>query len=439
MVAARVLQDIERRRGFSNRILAEHLERAADMDPRDRGLVTHLVYGTLRHRTRLDAHIDAHARRPQGLSAQLRTALRIGALELRELGHPPHAAIAETARSVETFDRKRRLRPVVHAILSRIAEQGAQLDETLATGSPRDILRRRWSLPGWYTARLLSQLGPQRALERARALAEPPPVDVRIDLRRLDVPTAVERLRADHPRAHIEAVAEVPGAIRVRSAGDLFYGPLFSEGVAFVQGLASQQAVPWLEIRPGERVLDACAGMGGKTRQILEALDTEGEVVAVDPDPRRLETLRATIATPETDQGDVGDTAPTLSVVEGDLTQPLAAVADPPFDAVLIDAPCTGLGNLARHPEIRWYRGAKDVADRASLQARLLERGLTCLRPGGRLVYAVCSAEPEEGPAVCERVAAEHDDVAVQRQRTFSPETDHTEGFYIARLARSAD
>jgi 16S rRNA (cytosine967-C5)-methyltransferase len=122
--------------------------------------------------------------------------------------------------------------------------------------------------------------------------------------------------------------------------------------------------------------------------------------------------------------------------VQGDLTTDLAPrdVAAP-FDAVLLDVPCTGLGNLARHPEIRWLRTEQDLHEHGPRQRALLERSLARVRPGGRLVYAVCSFEPEEGPELVESVAAAHG-WTIDRARTYTPEDDTTEGFYVARLRR---
>ncbi|MEM6993933.1 MAG: transcription antitermination factor NusB [Myxococcota bacterium] len=428
-IAVAVLRDIERREGFSNRVLSEHLERARGLSGRDRGLVTHLVYGVLRHRTRLDRHIDARADRPGKIKGEVRTVLRVAALELRELGHPPHAAISEAVRVVSTLDRSGRLKGLVQAIASGIDREGAALDATMAASKPRSALVDRWSIPSWLAKRWVAELGPERALLRAEKLSVPPRVDVRVVMSKLSRNDAADRLAADHPGATIERPEAHPEALRVQGAGDLFYGPLFDAGALVVQGLASAEGARMLGVRPGERVLDACAGMGGKTRQLAEAIGG-GRLVASDADAGRLQQLRATIARhhPDTE----------LHVVHGDVSAELPELqAHAPFDAVLLDAPCTGLGNLARHPEIRWVRSPADLADRRVLQTALLRRCLARVRPGGRLVYAVCSPEPDEGPDIVRAVCSDPDvprrpSVTEERHRT--PEHDDTEGFYTARL-----
>ncbi|MEM9456028.1 MAG: transcription antitermination factor NusB [Myxococcota bacterium] len=430
-LAARILRDIDRRQGFSNRVLSEHLERRPTWDTRDRGLVTTLVYGVLRHRTRLDAQIDAQATRPAGLRGEVRQLLRVGAYELRALDHPPHAVLTEVGHAAARLSGGAGLRRAIHGILAAVAEHGAALDEALAAAAPLDVLERRWSIPRWLAGRWRKQLGPERALARAQALAEPPPLDIRLDLHRGQPDALRERLVADHPHARIEPVPEQPQALRIHGAGDLFHGPLHAEGLVSVQGLAAQQPARWLDPRPGERVLDACAGLGVKTLQLAELMQRRGTLVAADLDPRHRDDHHDLAV-----RGRLPDALGHRYVV-ADLSAPVDELDASPFDAVLLDVPCTGLGNLARHPEIRWLRRYEDIAARATLQRALLRQALERVRPGGRLVYAVCSPEPEEGPAVVTEVLADDPRFTVSAQRCFCPEDDHTEGFFVARLERA--
>lgn len=424
-------------------MLSEHLERGPALSGRDRGLVTHLVYGVLRHRARLDRQIDQRATKPRKIKGEVREVLRVAALELLELGHPPHAAISEAVRVGMTLDRSGRLKGLITAIASGIAREGAALDTALQDGDPLTALVERWSIPQWIASRWIAELGPDAAIARATVLAQAPRVDVRVVTSKMTRDEAATRLTADHPHATIESPEAHPEALRVHGAGDLFYGPLFDDGTIVVQGLASQVPARMLQVQPGEHVLDACAGMGGKTRQLAECLaddDDEGHgtLVAADADADRLQRLAAVFDRhhPDTD----------LSIAHGDVAGELPGVDDAaPFDAILLDAPCTGLGNLARHPEIRWLRTADDVFERARLQRALLRRCLSRLAPGGRLVYAVCSPEPEEGQAIVRSVleGADAPDApdapwlpTLVQERRLTPEGDATEGFYIARLDR---
>lgn len=430
LLAVQALRAAQRPGSFSNRVLGELLERHPDLAGGARGLVTALVYGVLRHRARLDAHIDAHARDPAKLGAMPRELLRVGAYEVIELGRPASNAIDHAIVTARSFDQGGRLAGLAHAVLAAIADDASARDEALANAAPLDALEKRWSIPRWLAGRWLKQLGPERALARARALAEPPPVDLRVDLLRTTAEAAATRIAEERPDARIERSAEQPQALRVHGGGDLFYGALHDEGLVSVQGLAAQQPAIVLAPRPGERVLDACAGLGVKTLQLAELMDRRGTIVAIDREPRQLaehERLR--------DRGRLGD-ALELSSFVGDLAEAIPELdASPPFDAVLLDVPCTGLGNLARHPEIRWQRRFDDIAAASALQTRLLTRLVDRVRSGGRLVYAVCSAEPEEGPAIVEAAIA-RGGLDCSHARLWTPEHDGTEGFYLARLDR---
>jgi 16S rRNA (cytosine967-C5)-methyltransferase len=422
-----VLRDVERGEAFSNRVLGRHLERYPQLDPRDRGLVTVLVYGVLRHRRRLDAHIDRHARQPGRLKGELRQVLRVGAYELRELQRPAAIAVSEARRLIAALEGGARLGGVVQAILGAIDRTGDEVDAELDAGPPIEALEQRWSIPRWLAGRWLAQLGGERARARARVLAQVPPVDLRIDLSRIDAATAAARLQADLPGARIETVDGQPQALRVRGGGDVFHGPLHDEGLVSVQGLGAQQPARMLAPHPGQRILDACAGMGVKTLQLAELMQRRGTVVAADIDPRQLaeiETLRAR-----------GRLAPPMHVqtVVTDVAASHPDLDAQPFDGVLVDVPCTGLGNLARHPEIRDRRRYEDIFARAELQRALLERCLQRCATGAPLVYAVCSLEPEEGPHVVTEIAARAG-ADVVAEHTFTPEDDGTEGFYCALL-----
>lgn len=439
-VAIRTLRQVEQRRGFSNRILSEQLEKHPELSRPDRGLVTTLVYGVLREQSRLDHHIDAVARKPSGIKGELRVLLRVATYELTTLQKPAAVVGAEATKSARAFDRDGRLARLVTAIVANIDRRGPELAAQLAQAAPLDQLAVRWSLPAWLAARWLEQLGPDRALARAAALLEVPPLDLRVDLSRIERAVAARRLLEDHPGIELEAPDEHPATLRARGGGDLFFGPLHEAGLVSVQALGSQRAVQVLAPRPGERVWDACAGQGIKTLQIAELMGRRGSITATDPSTNRLAALRDTAM-----RGELWDhEALVLEVGLHTLgAEPIAnaAASLPPngtYDAILVDAPCTGLGNLARHPELRWTTRPEDIEACAGLQRRILRDASTALAPRGRLVYAVCSLEPEEGAAL---VAAVADDLGlrVEHEESWTPESDGTDGFFLASLRRADD
>jgi 16S rRNA (cytosine967-C5)-methyltransferase len=435
-IALRTLRDIEQRAGFSNRILSEQLERHVELDRRDRGFVTTLVYGVLRQRARLDALIDAVADKPSKLKGELRMILRIATFELIELARPLAIANAEAGKLAKRIDPHGRLGKTITAILARVEREWQATEQTWAAGDPVELLVRRWSVPRWLAQRWLARLGPEQALARAKALAEPPTVDLRVDLSRTDVATIRAALEAEQPQLSVvalpEAAGEQPQCLRVRAAGDLFYGPTFEAGLFNIQSLGSQQAVRALAPEPGERVLDACAGMGTKTVQIAEHMQRRGSIVAVDASAERLAELDDARERCELDQPELSIEVIATRLGEG----PIPELEPDSFAAVLLDAPCTGLGNLARHPELRWTASEADIDACAQLQARLLEQVAALVRPGGRLVYAVCSLEPEEGERIVEAFLRKDIRFKLDQQCAWTPEQHHTDGFWLALLRR---
>lgn len=433
VVAVKALRTIDKTRGFSNRVIGDLLERDDTLAPGARALVTALVYGVLRHRSRLDAHIDARARAPKSLGAVPRELLRVGAYEILELGRAPGNAIGHAVDAARSFDPSRALSGLVHGVLAAVAKGGAELDAKHAAAAPLDALDKRWSIPRWISGRWLARLGPERALLRAQRLAEVPSVDLRVDLSRIDLDTAASRLAEERPDAVIERVPDMPQALRVRGGGDLFFGALHDDGFISVQGLAAQQPVIVLAPQPGQRVLDACAGIGIKTLQLAELMQRRGQIVAADREAGKLTEQSRMVA-----RGRLDAESLDLRLVAADLTAPSPELdALSPFDAVLLDVPCTGLGNLARHPEIRWHREYADIATAAAIQGELLARIAPHVRPGGRLVYAACSPETEEGPAIIRALLDSGAAFDLQSERTWTPEEDSTEGFYVAALVRS--
>ena len=213
-LAVRVLRQVEQRKGFSNRILSEHLERAPDMERRDRGLATHLVYGVLRQRGRLDHLIDAVATKPQKLKGELRELLRVAVYEVVELDREVRVAAAEAGKLARAFDKSGRLGGLVTAIVANVARRRDALELALAEGPPIDQLVHRYALPRWLAQRWSAQLGDSVALARAKALLEAPRLDLRVDLHRGDRATVAQRLAREAPGVKLELPEEYPATLK---------------------------------------------------------------------------------------------------------------------------------------------------------------------------------------------------------------------------------
>ena len=411
------------RGGRSDAELGAALSRAR-LSREDRGLATRIVYGVAAWRRRLDHTIGAYAARPlETIDVEALAALRIGAYQLVLLDRVPgYAAVDSTVRLLS--GRLRRGAGFVNAVLRRIADAGeAPLprDETTAIGVSL-------SHPDWLVRLWRSELGAAAAEALMRADNEAAPTTLRCLVAREQ---ALAALAIEGVGARTARFA--PDALDAESAITL-------PGVAIPQGEASQLVALLVGARPGERVLDACAAPGGKTAYLAALVGREGEVTAVDPGRAAQRRIRALL-----DACAVRATIVTRRIQDVPLERP--------YDAVLDDAPCSGLGTLREHPEIRWRRSETDLAGFAARQTEILAAAARHVRPGGRLVYATCTLVRAENDDVVDAFLRGHgafrSDQASHvhpalaelvddrcRLRT-APHTHGTAGFFAARLVRT--
>lgn len=366
-LARDVLLAVEQCHAYAADLL--HAPPARALSPEDARLATELVMGVLRWRGQLDYLLERAARRRLAAMAPLvRAALRLGAYQLRFLSRvPPQAAVHQSVEMAKAEGAH--LGGFVNAVLRHLPR--APLAVLLAADT--DLARRReaeFSHPAWLLERWSRAYSPAAADAVAEYDNQPPPVAIRLAHGAawpVDVELASGRLLQDARRV---------------VAGDVTRTPAFRARALWVQDEASQLIPLLLEPAPGERILDACAAPGGKTAILLETAPG-GLLIALERHQHRARLLRRRV--------------PAAAVVVGDVGRlPLAGG----FDRILLDAPCTGTGTLARNPEIRWRLRPGDPARLARLQLAWLLAAAAALRPNGRLVYSVCSIEPEEGEAV---------------------------------------
>jgi len=422
-VARAVLRRVEQGEAYATLALGGALARS-DLKTADRGLATELVYGVLRHRARLDRALGAHAKGGLRLSQPGMIALRVAAYELLVLGTPAHAAVDDAVRAIRAV-LGARVGGFANAILRKLAETGEP-------PPPGDLLERLatvHSLPEWIARRLVAAVGPEEAEAAAAAMNQPPPVGVRVALWRAARDEVAAAVRAARPDAAVEDSPLLPEGLLLRGAGALEALPPFRDGRMTAQDVAAQLVGRLLGAAPGERILDACAGVGGKSTHLAELARGAGgpaHIDAADASRRKLDLAEDSARRLGLDG---------IQTIVADLTRPDAPLA-PAYDRVLLDAPCSGLGVLRRHPEGKWRRREEEVAALAELQARLLDALAPRVRPGGALVYSVCTFTDEEGPRQVERFLAAHADfVETETLRTW-PHREGTDAFFAARLAR---
>jgi 16S rRNA (cytosine967-C5)-methyltransferase len=436
-IAHEVLVRVEVGGAYADRALDAELQRAGALDPREAALATELVYGTLRRQIAIDhALVRFSDRSLEALEAPVRAALRLGAHQILNLRVPDHAAVSESVDLARARSQGREgSAGYVNAVLRALARGKDEVRPPDRAVDPIGHLAVVESHPRWLVERWSAWLGAEDTAALCRANNEPAPMALRVNR---------VRARRDEVAAALggEAGRWAPDAVVLRDARppDRLEG--FAEGRLSVQDEAAQLVSLYAAPEPGFNVLDACAAPGGKACHLAEIMGDRGRVLAVDLHSRKAEQIAETAAR-------LG-----LRAVEtraADLTRPLPGETEGAFDLVLLDAPCSGLGTLRRHPELKARRAPGDLAKLAALQASLLANSVRYVKPGGVLVYAVCTLSEEECDAQVGAFLAAHDELvpapppggAAWRDlcdargflRTF-PHRHGTDGFFAARLRR---
>lgn len=385
--------------------------RAALSDERDRALTAEIATGTLRWQGQLDALIAHFCRRPTArLDPEILIILRLSAYQLLHLTRIPPSAATNEAVTLARHARKASAAGFVNAVLRAIWRARADLplpkrptaamvdrigSDAAASAAALDYLSVTLSHPRWLAARWLDRLGFDVAVQWEQFNNAAAPLTVRANTLRLTTAELARQLQ-EHGVATMPA-SYAPDGLLV-TEGNPLRTPVANLGGFFVQDEASQLIAVLAAPAPGQRILDCCASPGGKTTAMAATMHDEGLIVAGDVRARRMDLLRRTVERS-------GAHAVRLALL--DAQQPLPFDGTP-FDLVLIDAPCSGLGTIRRDPEIRWRRNESDLARFAATQLRMLEHAAGVVRPGGRLVYATCSSEPDENDGVIAAFLAAH-------------------------------
>ncbi len=385
-VALGVILRVVEHGGYSNLVLRSALDRSNLSGP-DRHLATELAYGTLRRLLTLDRALGPMVDRPlERATPRARALLRLGAYQLLFTRIPPHAAVGETVALAGP-----RERGFVNAVLRRLA---ADPPPEPTGGSDQDIAARTGLAP-WAVRELGRLVPPGEAEIAAAALGERGPLTLRVNTCR----TSVDELRA---RLTAEGIEVRTGAIHPDSLllerGAPAALPGFREGWFAVQDQASSFVVRALHPRPGQRVLDVCAGPGGKAGHLACLVGPTGTTVGTDVSP-----VRAGLVREQAERLGLP-----VHVLAQDARRP--AVRGP-FDRVLVDAPCSGIGSARRRPELLWRPRRQELSHLARLQVAIAAAAAELLAPGGRLVYSVCTFPRAETDAACDAILRRRPDL----------------------------
>ena len=393
-IASSVLVRVDRDGAFASSVLDAELGRARQLDARDRALATELVYGSLRVRPWLDAQIERHATRGTSrVDPFTRVELALAVYQLFFLTRVP--AFAAVNEAVEAIRRTRgaTLSRFANAVLRKLA---LEAERRSGEDAGLRVEEAVWeSTPEWLRAALSGALGEEGAKAFLRPSGSVPPIGIRVEHAE-SRDAWLERLRVAAPAATFELGEVSPHAILVHGAGDVRTLGGFAEGAWSLQEEGSQLVALAVGARPGDHVLDACAGRGNKAAVLARAVGRQGAVDAADVHPDKLDRLGLELRR-------LGHAPRATFAVDWSVG---AGECDAFYDRVLVDAPCSGIGTARRRPELVMRRAHEDLAKLASLQTAILLGASERVAPGGRLVYAVCSVLREEAEDVVSRVLA---------------------------------
>lgn len=422
-------------------IMEQHLQKTRTIDPRDRGLLNNLVHGVIRWRGYLDWLISEFSARPdRKIKNQARQALRIGLYQLIFMDRiPPSAAINETIEALKKARQPAWLTGFVNGLLRNAARRPElPRPEQADTDIPEAA---RLSHPEWLIKRWQKRYGDKIAEQICRANNTLPILGVRVNTSVITANDFLKKLQAAE-------IAGQPGFFCPEAVllpdfqGPVTDIPGYAEGFFQVQDEAAQLISYLLgPFEPGGSYLDGCAGLGGKTSHLAQMLPEKGRLFAVEPNTLRFARL--------TENLERLQLTSRVDLVQGKLEN----LRNQTFDGVLIDAPCSGLGVIRRHADIRWNRSAEDLGRYQERQLAILATAAELVKPDGILVYATCSMEPEEDDAVIKNFLTGHPDFSISNCKKYLPPPadglvdehgflrtipgrDNLDGFFAARFKK---
>jgi 16S rRNA (cytosine967-C5)-methyltransferase len=427
--------------GFADHLIAAAVAAQA-LSPQARAFLRELTYGVLRWRNRLDWLLEQCSDRSlKSLTATVRNLLRLGAYQLCFLDHvPPHAAVSETVQLAKQVSHPGVV-AYVNAVLRSLARQRGAMSPPEAHTDLLAYLTVTQSHPPWLVDRWLAHYGPQQTMAMCHANNMHPPLVVRVNPQRTTRGRLLDALAAEGCEA--EPCRYAPDGVRIRSHAPLATLQSYRDGWFTVQDEAAILCGYLLAPQPGERVLDACAAPGGKATHVAELMAGRGEILCLDHSSQRLSLV-------EENARRLGIQG--LHCVVGN-AQSIAFKRA--FDRILVDAPCSGLGVLRRHPDAKWRKGPELIGAMARQQISMLTHLSQFVKANGLLLYITCSTEPEENQRIVEEFLVRHPDYGPEAVTSDLPEVarvfarqggyfqtwpgpEGLDGFFGARLRRAA-
>ena len=397
----------------------------------DKALITEISYGAIRQRYFLDCWIDflgkVSAKKQPPL---LRWLLHLGLYQILKMERIPPAAAINTTVELAKTHRLAKLAPVVNGLLRsvlRAKENGLQLPESK---NPSLELAKKESLPVWLADELISWRGVEDAYKIGKAFNTISPIDIRVNKIRAELKDVKESFDACGIKTQL--IPNCPNGLEVQAGvGEPKKWPGYAEGKWSVQDRSSQLIAPLLGGMPGEKILDACAAPGGKSTHIAELINNQGNIWCIDRSSRRARKIL-------TNSDRLGTTCLQLLVADSNDLLAKHPEWEAYFHRILIDAPCSGLGTLARHPDARWRMDKDNIQELVALQSQLLKSLAPLLQSGGKLVYSTCTIHPDENCNQIKNFLKINSKFSIEYEKQIWPgDEDKGDGFYIAVLKKN--
>ena len=439
--AVDILVRVELDKAYAD-ILLDQVLQAGNISDKDRSLLTEIVYGTLRWRGRIDFHLKQLTRRSfDETDPFIKNLLRITLYQISFLDRVPDYAALNEAVNLAKMHAGSRVSGFVNGIIRNLIRTNRTPPPPEPDSCGVAALADYWSHPEWLINEWITYLGSHDIASLLAANNCQSPLVLRVNLLRADRDALLRSFKVQG----VEALPTPwsPQGIVVHSQVAIERLSGYREGFFQVQGEASQLITYLLDPHSGEKILDACAAPGGKTSHISERMNDIGQVTATD---------RSRTGVVKIEQNAMRLGLKSIRTIHADMTRQVAAAQDTAYDRVLVDAPCSGLGTLRSHPEIKWNRGIADILRLSKLQQKILRQAASYLKPEGVLVYSTCTLTPHENETVVSDFLACHGEFVLEdaarylpnqakqlvKQKYFMamPHKHDTDGFFAARLRR---
>lgn len=397
-LSRQIVQRVLEEGAYSNLVLSKELNRD-DIDEKDKGLITEIVYGTLRRKRTLDVLIGNFVKDIKLLDSTVLNILRVAIYQMYFLDKiPEYAACNEAVEEAKEISVE--ASKLVNGILRNFIRDEKEI---VVPGNRIDELGYKFSFEPWMIRLFIKQYGEERTMKIMAGLNETPKVTVRVNESKGEYDEVFENL--EEMGYKIEEGYACPEAIKIEGGKGVESNELFKEGLITVQDESAMLVAPLLEINKGEKILDLCAAPGGKTTHIAELLDNTGEVLAFDLHENKLSLI-------EENAKRLGLTNIVCKTMD-------ATKLNPDYisygDKVLIDVPCSGLGIIRKKPEIKWNKTRQQLRDLVEIQRDIMENAWQYLKPGGILLYSTCTLNKEENEDNLKWFLSKHSDAEIEK------------------------